>query len=323
MPLESLLELVKTLSDRIDEHGPALRQSEALTRYALIDPLLRELGWDTEDPDMVIPEYRSGNGRADYALMSNGSPAVMVEAKSLGTNLGGGVLSQGIQYCLEQGTRFFCVTDGSQWEIYETHRPVPIDRKQMVSFNLKSMPPSEVCLKALALWRYSVETGQVIEAQTPISSLIPDQSEPSQPKPTEEIIPQLATVVPVDDRIDWRPLSDFNPDGSSLPTEILFPDGTRAPTPRLRSVIIEVARWLINNDLLNSSHCPVQLPNASTTYVVNNEPYNQNGTAFQAYEQMGIFYINTHGMSSNLFRKTRNLIQHMGQDPAQFKIRLP
>ena len=87
MPLETLLELVQTLSHRIDRHGPALRQSEALTRYALIDPLLRELGWNTSNPDMVIPEYRSGNGRADYALMNNGSPAMMVEAKSLGTPL--------------------------------------------------------------------------------------------------------------------------------------------------------------------------------------------------------------------------------------------
>ena len=37
MPLEDLLELVGTLRDRIDEHGNELRQSEALTRYALID----------------------------------------------------------------------------------------------------------------------------------------------------------------------------------------------------------------------------------------------------------------------------------------------
>ena len=56
MPLESLLGLVETLRSRIDEHGNALRQSEALTRYTLIDPLLRELGWDTDDPALVMPE---------------------------------------------------------------------------------------------------------------------------------------------------------------------------------------------------------------------------------------------------------------------------
>ena len=54
MILESLLELVETLKARIDTHGDQLRQSEALTRYALIDPLLRELGWDTEDPDVKV-----------------------------------------------------------------------------------------------------------------------------------------------------------------------------------------------------------------------------------------------------------------------------
>ena len=37
MPLENLLMLIKKLRERIDSHGNALRQSEALTRYVLID----------------------------------------------------------------------------------------------------------------------------------------------------------------------------------------------------------------------------------------------------------------------------------------------
>ena len=51
MPLENLLTRVETLRDRVDDYGPALRKNEMLTRYALIDPLLRELGWDIEDID--------------------------------------------------------------------------------------------------------------------------------------------------------------------------------------------------------------------------------------------------------------------------------
>ena len=58
MILESLLELVETLKARIDTHGDQLRKSEALTRYALIDPLLRELGWDTEDPNRSLVRPR-------------------------------------------------------------------------------------------------------------------------------------------------------------------------------------------------------------------------------------------------------------------------
>ena len=115
MPLESLLQLVETLRERIDSHRDALRQSEALTRYALIDPLLREMGWDTEDPGMVVPEYRSGSGSADYALIGNGRLVMMVEAKKLGTPLRDQVLAQGINYCLMERTSHFAVTDGSNF----------------------------------------------------------------------------------------------------------------------------------------------------------------------------------------------------------------
>ena len=100
MPIADLLELVVKLKGRIESHGPALRQNEALTRYPLIDPLLRALGWDTEDPAVVIPEYTAGKGqKADYALLQMPSEtttddshpakaAVIVEAKSLDTPLG-------------------------------------------------------------------------------------------------------------------------------------------------------------------------------------------------------------------------------------------
>ena len=52
MPLENLLTRVETLRDRVDDYGDALRENKMLTRYALIDPLLCELGWDIEDLDV-------------------------------------------------------------------------------------------------------------------------------------------------------------------------------------------------------------------------------------------------------------------------------
>ena len=170
MVLDSLLELVETLRERIDEHRGALKQSEALTRYALIDPMLRELGWDTDDPALVVPEYKSGSGSADYALLENDRPLMMVEAKKLDTPLRDAVLSQGINYCLMEGTKHFTVTDGQRWEVYETHKPVPIDEKR-VAFDLKGQSPAKVCLEALALWRPSVESGHVAAGSAPVAGL--------------------------------------------------------------------------------------------------------------------------------------------------------
>jgi hypothetical protein len=56
---------------------------------ALIDPLLRALGWDVFDPEVVTPEYKVEGGWADYALLrADGRPAATVEAKKLGEVLG-------------------------------------------------------------------------------------------------------------------------------------------------------------------------------------------------------------------------------------------
>ena len=324
MPLESLLELVKTLSDRIDRHGSALRQSEALTRYALIDPLLRELGWDTANPEMVIPEYRSGNGRADYALMNNGSPAMMLEAKSLGTPLQD-VLSQGIQYCLMEGTSYFSVTDGRLWEIYETHKPVPINEKRIVRFDLKDNS-AQVCLKALALWRHSVESGDISAAQTPVvEPAQPQQDTPQtvvQSAPTPPIQPE--SVIPKPEIGEWQSLSEFNPkSGDKAPPDLLLPDNKTVQIPNWKSLIVEATRWLIDNNLLGPGDCPIQFSSSRSRYVVHTVPTHPNGKSFFAHAQVGSLHIETHANSAIAVRKARLIIETAGQDPAQFKIRLP
>ena len=195
MPLENLLTLIEKLRERIDSHGAALRQSEALTRYALIDPLLRELGWDTEDPDVVVPEYSSGGGRVDYALCKNGKSVIMLEAKKLDTPLNDAI-GQGIQYCLVEGTEYFVVTDGRCWEIYETHKPVPIDDKRIVQFDLKDPLIVDVCLKALALWRRTVVSDQIVAGQVSIAS--PTTEQPN----TTEAYPKIPVIETTSSRAD-------------------------------------------------------------------------------------------------------------------------
>ena len=186
MILESLLELVETLKARIDEHGDQLRQSEWLTRYALIDPLLRELGWDTEDPSLVIPDYESDHGRADYALRGDGKTVMMVVAKMLGTPLRDSVLSEGLNFCLMEGATYLSVTDGQTWEVYETHRPVPIDEKRVVEFDLQAQSPTAACTKALALWRPSVQSGHASPGQEPVVGTIENSPEEAEKEEKSE-----------------------------------------------------------------------------------------------------------------------------------------
>ena len=317
MLLESLLECVNEIRGRIDAHGAALRKSEALTRYALIDPLLRELGWDTQDPALVVPEYQSGKVRADYALMSDNTPAMMVEAKSLDTPLRD-VVRQSIGYCLEEGTPHFAVTDGRRWGVYEMFKRVPIDEKRIVSFDLQSQSTAEVCLQALALWRPAIQSGHVGLGRTLVIEL-PSQHESSPPEPP---IPSTQPTSQSRDGHEWQPMSDWNPEqGDDRPVEIMFPDGSRAPIKFAYEVAVESARWLVDRKILTSRHCPITKDNRGVRNLVTDDPDLLPDQYFSDKKKVGELYIGVQYNGHIHVRNARTVITHVGRDPAQFKVR--
>ena len=310
MILDSLLELVETLKARIDEHGEQLRQSEALTRYALIDPLLRELGWDTENPALVIPEYKSGSGSADYALLTGNRPAMMVEAKKLGTPLQDSVVSQGIQYCLMEGTQYFSVTDGQHWALYETHRPVPIDEKRIIGFDLKGESAAEVCLKALALWRPSVQSGHAAPGLDPVVQ--PPEDPPVSQAPI--------TVEPpiVVDEYEWHPLTQVSSDGGQKPVEMKLPDGDLVPTPYWNSLMTKSTRWLLDNGHLAHSSLPIR---SARRYLASTESVHPDGTQMKRGIEVSGVWVEANYSASNCIRNAIAIIKHANQDPSKFKVR--
>ena len=320
MPLESLLSLVEKLRERITANNRELRKNEWLTRYALIDPLLRELGWDTEDPALVIPEYNVGDGSTvDYALLSEGKPVMMVEAKSLGTPLQD-ALEQGLRYCLIKRTRYLSITDGERWEIYyDTDKAGDPGKKRLVQFDLKNGSVTEACLKALTLWELRVSS-QVAPGQTPVVG--PTHNQPDSPEPS---IPQ-----PTPPSLEWRPLSRLKPPKNLLPVEIQFPDNSSRPVKRHAwgQLLVAVVRWLVNNGHLTESHCPILKTENSGKYAVSSEPFHPGGNEFRSSAEVelpdreGLLHIDAYASRKRNVEVCRTIIERVGQDPAEFKVRL-
>lgn len=316
MPLESLLQLVETLRERISDHRAALSQSEALTRYALIDPLLRELGWDTSDPTMVMPEYRVPNNQiADYVLFSDGAPVIVVESKKLDESLRGGrALDQGILYCAHTGASYFLLTDGNRWELYESGRTNP-----QTAFSLTDDSPAQSCLKALALWRPSVQSGQISTGQVPVTGLTRDS--------THVGIPTDACLQPEPDtsrEYEWRPLSGLNPEkGDPAPVEIMFPDNSYVGIEKWGETVGRVVGWLVENNLLEVRHCPIPSPRfgGRRRNIVHTEPKHPDGRQFGPYYQVGPLYVLRTGQARPFVQRAIAVIQHVGLDPADFKVR--
>jgi muramidase (phage lysozyme) len=130
MATNAIGESVEQLRAKIGRyHAPLGEQN---TKAALIEPLLRSLGWDVEDVDEVHREYkqRSMDNPVDYALMLDRKPVLFVEAKGMRENLedrrwAGQILG----YAVVAGVEWVMLTNGDEYRIYNSHAPVPVQDK--------------------------------------------------------------------------------------------------------------------------------------------------------------------------------------------------
>ena len=99
---------------------------ETSTRYILIDPILRALGWDLSNPAECVVEHvvaRRGNypaTRVDYVLMCpTDQPAIVIEAKRIDVESDDErALDQMDRYLQDIPTAMVAVvTNGQYWEI--------------------------------------------------------------------------------------------------------------------------------------------------------------------------------------------------------------
>lgn len=330
MVFENLLELVETLRSRIDEHGAALRQSETLTRYVLVDPLLRELGWDTGNPALVVPEFKTRSGSADYALLVNETPLLMLEAKKLGTRPEQAI-EQVIGYCIQDGIDYFAVTDGNSWMIYETHKRGDLDEKRIVQFDLMESQ-TDALIGVLKLWQRGILDGD--EGWHGVFCTIRDSFGKSDALQPRQLVAQTRVMNEPPNRsqssssnedLNWKSLSDLNPPPKNVgspPAEVQFPDGTLKRLVAWNSIPVEITRWLAINGYLNASHCPIQRPQGRRRYILNDESIHPTGRDFEEPKQVEGLYLDVDYNGRTLVDNARIIITRVNQDPSQFKVRL-
>ena len=82
----------------------------------MIDPVLRLLGWDVENPDLVVLEYQpneSNRNSADYVLKNDEGNVAIVEAKNIDIDIENwNHRNQADNYARDAGAEFFVLTNG-------------------------------------------------------------------------------------------------------------------------------------------------------------------------------------------------------------------
>lgn len=116
--------------------------TEEATKNALIMPFFTLLGYDVFDPQEFVPEFVCDVGtkkgeKIDYAIMSNGEPIILIEAKKAGMKLQKQQQGQLYRYFSVNRARIAILTNGLQYNIYsDINSPNVMDDEPFFTFNI-------------------------------------------------------------------------------------------------------------------------------------------------------------------------------------------
>jgi hypothetical protein len=282
-PVGNFIDLIAKVKKSAVAYQSKLLRNEAATRAVLIDPILKALGWDISNPDMVEFERFYRDTKVDYALYDQeGKVRIIVEAKALGGNLSDlKILTSLVSYGFTYGIQELFLTNGLVWQHFYQLRPGEMEPKELdISKDSLGHVASYLIenLDAAKYWSKNTSKEELKEKE-----------EEEEVKPTHFLVGQPETFAqitnprqvsrkpvissrepnPVFDGTNFIELDALNIDtrGKSPPRRLRLPDGS----------IKEISRWrdiLSNCVLFVLAHQPnlqIPLPDrvGKTVYLLN------------------------------------------------------
>ena len=282
---------VRDLQRRIEEHREYIEGHETRTRVILIDPLLRELGWDPENPHDVHLEFKAAKGSPDYALMDEGTPVAVIEAKRLGISLGSSVQSQVIQYTRDSAcsdVSLVAFTNGDDW---------------IICRESGGWKPERMKISADQTFETAYDLADCLSASGFIDS-----------GPDPDVDPVIVDP-PIQQRRDPLPTADPN----LKPAQVIFGDRFARAVSSWGKVYAETSRFVVDSRLVEPSDYPVMLAKTKRARkcALNTSPIHPHGIEFWTPVRVrdGVWLEN--GLGSNKARRDYSIrmLERFGVDP--------
>ena len=237
--VNSVSDAVSTVQANIEERRESFVRNERQTRSGLIDPILRILGWDVSQVDLVGSEYRtSSSGTADYALFGGSDPIALIEAKRLGKSLDVEIVEQLANYTSNENTvRFAIFTNGDHWRMREKGK-----RETVFDINLSVEQPLKSALEMMRLGRDVLLEDQDNQRTGEEKSRHVEQS-----GPTESRLDDTNKKSSV---ADWVSLDEVGfQTGDPRPKSVMLPDKDHPiDVGSYKDLWVEVVEWLFRNE---------------------------------------------------------------------------
>lgn len=123
--------------------------TEEATKMSMILPFFQLLGYDVFNPAEFCPEYTADVGikkgeKVDYAIMDNGQPVILIEAKAAGKKLDKHS-SQLFRYFVTTPARFAILTNGIIYKFYtDLDENNKMDKEPFIEFNIPDLTDKQI-----------------------------------------------------------------------------------------------------------------------------------------------------------------------------------
>ncbi|HNT14801.1 MAG TPA: hypothetical protein PKO21_08070 [Verrucomicrobiota bacterium] len=260
------MSLESTLTDIVNRLRQGRFPNEQAISQGIVLRVLQELGWDTWDTTIVWPEFKTGEGRVDFALCHPPlQPADFIEVKQPGKAEES--VRQALEYAFHKGVPFVVLTDGRTWSFYLPAEQGSYEDRRVHKLDLYERSPAEA---AEILRRYlehsRVASGDALETarkeyrsrnrRSQARATIPEAWRELVEKGDEDLVDLVASMV--ESKIGVRPDNDEvaeflaglgksviveaaqreNPQSTRVPTRSLVPTTNAEPTRRGKLILL-------------------------------------------------------------------------------------
>lgn len=263
-PLSDLCDVLIQIQESANLYKTTLSKNEAATRAVLIDPVLRALGWNTANTNMVEVEKTMEQVRADYALYdSNQIPQIIVEAKALGTNLTQKKLVMSlVNYAFSFGLEDIFLTDGLVWEHFDSFQPGKLEPTKVL--NIIEDNPVDCAaylvqhLDAAKYWpieqTIDVLSQRIEELENTIATLQKNVASLASQKPAlqESSLTQASQHVQKEtqetEKLKLISLEELGEIAGKKPTHFQLPDGSVVKIKTWKDVLRESCQFVLTHN---------------------------------------------------------------------------
>lgn len=213
-----LIDHLQTLAARAEQTGSSLTNEEA-TKMALIAPFIQALGYDIFNPTEVKPEFAADlpgikqGERVDYAVLEDGHPKILLEAKAYTADLKTTEKGQLSRYFQATRARIGILTNGKTFLFFsDLDRPNLMDERPFAEidlFDLKAAPLEQI--KQLSKSMFDLDTLLSTAERLKYLRGVKEELRRELAEPSDWMVKEMARRVHTAERVSSQLVEKFTP----------------------------------------------------------------------------------------------------------------